>query len=78
MALGDEYTRRYGKVHKTIAEKAKALAQPPRNIADSGFEEPPQCMPDECKRADTVEAYQIYYATKAAEWATRGLTMTWR
>ena len=78
MALGDEYTRRYGKVHKTIAEKAEALAQPPRNIEDLGFTDPPQCMPDECKRADTVEAYQVYYAAKAAEWAERGLTMTWR
>ena len=78
MALGDEYTRRYGKVHKTIAEKAEALAPLPKNIPDAGFIDPPQCMPDECKHYDTVTAYRNYYAAKAAEWATRGLTMTWR
>ena len=29
--------------------------------ADSGFTPPPQCMPDEYKQVDTVQAYRAYY-----------------
>lgn len=81
MALGDEYTRRYGKVHKTIREHAEALRCFPkgmtRDTARIAFETPPQCMPDECKRDDTVLAYQVYYNAKADEWAEAGRPMTW-
>ena len=78
MALGAEYTRRYGKTHKTIAEHADTLAQPPVLLADDGYTHPPQCMPDECKGVDTVAAYQAYYQLKASEWADAGRPMTWR
>jgi hypothetical protein len=77
MALGAEYTRRYGKVHKTIAEHAKALDKFPDSIGNDLFVEPPQCMYDECKRDDTVLAYQVYYNAKADEWAAKGRPMTW-
>lgn len=83
MELGREYTRRYGKEHKTTAEHGKALEALPVNLdplfgnADRGFVDPPQCMYDECKRDDTVQAYQVYYNAKADEWAAKGRPMTW-
>ena len=78
MALGDEYTRRYGKVHKTIREHAEMLSLVPINIdPNAGFTEPPQCMYDECKRDDTVLAYLTYYNAKADEWAAKGSPMKW-
>ena len=84
MELGREYTRRYGKVHKTIREHGKALEalpvalDPMFGAFDRGFVDPPQCMYDECKRDDTVLAYQLYYNAKADEWAAAGRPMTWR
>ena len=77
--LGCEYRRRYGKVHKTIREHLEALAQLPVNLDDcrKTFVDPPQCMYDECKRDDTVLAYQVYYNAKADEWAAKGSPMKW-
>ena len=77
VALGAEYTRRYGKVHKTITDHVQSLATPPRDIPRLEFVDPPQCMPDECKRPDTVLAYQVYYNHKADEWAAAGSPMKW-
>lgn len=76
-ALGDEYTRRYGKVHKTIREHLDTLAQYPENLAYGELIDPPQCMYDDCKHADTVIAYQQYYNAKADEWSVAGRPMTW-
>lgn len=61
MALGDEYTRRYGKVHLTIEKCADILSAPPSGIACIDFIEPPQCMPDEYKADDAVTGYWNYY-----------------
>lgn len=79
MALGREYTKRYGKVHKTIAEHAKSLSQLPVNLEHCmvPFDVPPQCMYDECRGPDTVRAYLNYYNVKADEWAAKGRPMTW-
>ena len=76
-ALSDEYTLRYGKVHKTWERCAEALREPPVAIQDIEWSEPPQCMPEECKHKSTVIAYRRYYEHKRAEWATRGLEMKW-
>jgi len=77
-ALGAEYTSRYGKVHKTIREHGLSLSLPPVNIdREADFVDPPQCMYDECKRDDTVLAYQLYYNAKADEWAANGSPMKW-
>jgi hypothetical protein len=77
MALGDEYTRRYGRVHKTIQTHSQSLLEPPRGISDGDFTDPPQCMPDECKRPDAVQGYQVYYNYKADDWDARGIPMKW-
>jgi len=56
----NEFTKRYGKHHKTqdVLEWLK-INKP--NIPDNGFKEPPQCMPDEFKKENTIEAYKEYY-----------------
>ncbi len=59
-ALGDEYTKRYGKTHLSIT-KCKHLVYPPKNIPTVMFNQPPQCMPDEYKDPCSVQAYWNYY-----------------
>lgn len=79
-ALGREYEKRYGKVHKTIAEHLESLRLAPNAMcggSDAPWSPPPQCMPDEYKRDDTVLAYQLYYNSKADDWDARGMTMKW-
>ena len=50
LALGDEYTKRYGKTHLTITKCKDKLAKLPGGIFNVGFTQPPQAMPDEYKR----------------------------
>jgi len=62
IALGDEYTKRYGKTHLTITKCKKPLAKYPGGILHTGFTQPPQCMPDEYKvEGNSVKAYWNYY-----------------
>ena len=61
LALGAEYTKRYGKEHLTIAKCRESLANLPLNISNSKFVEPPQCMPDEYKESSAVHGYWNYY-----------------
>jgi len=62
IALGKEYTKRYGKEHLTITKCRDFLATPPLHIQGNEFVEPPQCMPDQYKvDNDAVTAYWNYY-----------------
>ena len=61
MALGTEYTKRYGKKHLSITKCEDKLAILPGGILHTGFEQPPQCMPDEYKDECSVKAYWNYY-----------------
>lgn len=62
LALGNEYTRRYGKHHLTITKCRDVLYTLPSNISDDKFEQPPQCMPDEYKvLGNSVLGYWNYY-----------------
>jgi hypothetical protein len=62
MAIGKEYTRRYGKNHLTILKCESPLGNFPKNIKDIGLTPMPQCMPDEYKvPGDSVAAYWNYY-----------------
>ena len=62
IALGKEYTKRYGKEHLTISKCRDFLSIPPLHIQGSEWVEPPQCMPDEYKvDNDAVTAYWNYY-----------------
>ena len=61
MALGKEYTKRYGKIHLSINKCFLPLYRLPNGIPSNGFTQPPQCMPDEFKDECSVEAYWNYY-----------------
>jgi hypothetical protein len=62
LALGKEYTKRYGKYHLTIEKCRDALANPPKGLTEQYFIEPPQCMPDQYKvPGNAVKAYWNYY-----------------
>jgi hypothetical protein len=59
--LLNEYTRRYGKVHKCNGMK-EFLIKPPKNIPTGYFTSPTCAMPDEYKISkDAVENYRYYY-----------------
>jgi len=83
---GDEYADAHGlykathKNHKT-EQLVESLSYPPSNIpTDTAFTEPPQCMPDEYKRSDAVDAYRAYYhGDKAgfAEWRHSNPPVWW-
>lgn len=58
--LGEEYTYRYGKIHKSIGV-VETLPYP-SGLNDLPFTEPPRCVHDDFKSIeDTVEAYRRYY-----------------
>ena len=61
MALGDEYTKRYGKTHLSITKCKDFLAIPPRHIQGDDWCQPPQAMPDEYKDECSIKAYWNYY-----------------
>ena len=70
VALGEEYTARYGKTHMSITKLKSFLKSPPKRIPQKLFSEPPCCMPSEYKQSNTVEAYRTYYRNDKADFAT--------
>lgn len=72
MALGDEYTKRYGKVHLTITKLGDLLKSPPKNSPVNKIgSDPIPAMPDECKvPGNVVESYRKYYVMKKSKFAT--------
>lgn len=72
-ALHDEYTYRYGKIHKSkqILEHLRAI---PLHIPENGWTQPPQAMPEDVQHSDSVTAYRQYYIkykSHLAEWKKR-------
>ena len=61
IALGNEYTKRYGKTHLSITKCKDFLAVPPKHIQGDDWCQPPQAMPDEYKDECSVKAYWNYY-----------------
>ena len=61
VALGKEYTKRYGKIHLSITKCFLPLYRIPVGIPSNGFTQPPQCMPDEFKDECSIKAYWNYY-----------------
>lgn len=60
-----EYRYRYKDRPHACERLQPYLLDAPRNIPTDGpmiMEAPPQCMPDDCKGSDTVQAYRNYYA----------------
>lgn len=73
MSLSLEYTKRYGKIHKTWTKLAQLLAKPPTDLVDIGQTAPAQAMPDEFRCDDPVKAYRAYYQSKRET-----ITMKWK
>jgi len=77
-ALLQEYTRRYGKIHKTtrllglLSFAPLGMPETPYPADDMAvyehpdFVEPPMCMPDEYQGDCTVQAYRSYYQGEKA------------
>ena len=64
LAIGREYKYRYGKDHKSTTILQNIAGYMFHDNFDEDYTlhtEPPQCMPDEYKRLDYVEAYRAYY-----------------
>jgi len=61
IALGNEYTKRYGKTHLSITKCKNILRSYPALIPDGEFTQPPQAMPNEYKNKCSVQAYWNYY-----------------
>ena len=61
LALGEEYTERYGKTHLTITKCKEPLSKAPPGMPWLGFTQPPQAMPDEYKDDCSIKAYWNYY-----------------
>jgi len=59
--LCGEYEKRYNKIHLTDAKLKLRLKYTPDKMKIDFFSPPPQCMPDEHKSDDTVQAYRNYY-----------------
>ena len=80
-ALCDEYTYRYDKAHATDLQLREVLREMPLHIPmmNTRFTEPPQCMPDEYKCLDTVEAYRKYYLGEKSHFSSwkKRPTPTW-
>lgn len=61
-ALSQEYTRRYGKVHKIFrTELHTILSSKPDNIRAGSLTPFALAMPDQYKVSDPVESYRNYY-----------------
>jgi hypothetical protein len=76
IALSDEYTKRYGKIH-TCAEHLYWLRDNhpsffEEHISDTAYystEGIPECMPEQYKTPNVVEAYRKYYINDKAPFA---------
>lgn len=67
-----EYTFRYDRVHATETKLGSLLTNYPNNIEDGVITEVPQCMPEDFRGPDAVEAYRKYYKSK-----TEKFDMVW-
>lgn len=77
VSLCREYTHRYGRTHETYRKLATVLNKLPQNIPAGEKTEIPQCMPEDAKRDNVVEAYQEYYRkykSDFAKWTDRSLS----
>lgn len=77
LALCEEYTHRYGKVHKCQDIIARLINK--QHQLPVGVSEFVQCMPEQYKHTDPVMAYRRYYHSKSdfARWTKRGAPYWW-
>lgn len=73
-----EYSYRYVRQHKSFVTLYNLLCDNPCPVRSAG--NPPQCMPDEYKCDDVVQAYRNYYIgdkSAIAKWSRRGQPAWW-
>tara|TARA_R110002020_G_scaffold447541_1_gene659913 strand:+ start:109 stop:573 length:465 start_codon:yes stop_codon:yes gene_type:complete len=68
-ALCDEYTNRYGKIHKTEKVIEWCDTNRPELPYTVHTTKQPTCMPDYCKTESVVESYRKYYINEKAKFA---------
>lgn len=77
IACCEEYTYRYGKIHKVERDGLcyVLLKNVPKNISKTEFSEPTPAMPDDVKvSGDSIRSYRNYYIknkTHLANWKNR-------
>ena len=80
--LLDEYTYRYGRVHKCDSMRMPLFACPNNIDYEARWQDPPQAMPEDCKVVgDTVQAYRNYYINhkaRFAKWTKRTQPDWWK
>jgi hypothetical protein len=65
IALCDEYSNRYHKVHRTYTKLNEYLKITPSALQDNGFTEPPCAMPDVYKdNTSSLLSYRKYYESE--------------
>jgi len=79
LALGREYTHRYGKVHASLTKLEKPLKKLPTNIPQGKMTPLAQAMPDEYKNEDPIVAYRDYviHEKHYAQWNKNRSKPTW-
>jgi hypothetical protein len=70
LALCDEYTHRFVKIHKCRSVITSLPKDPP--IPDAGWLDPPQAMPEEHRAEDAVEGYRRYYSAEKSSFTGKG------
>ena len=75
MRIADEYTRRFGRLHKSQEVIEWALNNVPK-LPSKGITQQPLCMPNECKFKSVVYSYKQYYKKKRDEGMTMKYTKT--
>ena len=68
--LANQFRIRRGKHHASWTKLGHILCHTPPNLPLAGWQDPPQCMPDEFKGDDCAEAYRRYYAQDKRRFAT--------
>jgi hypothetical protein len=78
MSLAHEYTRRFGKTHKSQGVIERCRAHVERGVVPAGALTPhAQAMPDELKGPDTYTAYRRYLDVKYDSWRAAGRPPRW-
>lgn len=79
LALGTEYTKRYGKIHASVYKLAKPLTRIPKNIPRIPMTPIRLAMPDEYKCDDPIKSYRDYCINEKhyAKWDRGRAKPTW-